>query len=274
MSGRLVGEVVEWLQTPVAADLTAAERCVLFVVAERANEQTREMWHHRVDECHLVDRIASAVGVSRDGLKKVFQRLARRGLEVRVAISVTKAGKPVFAHEGRSMRFRLPEFPASVSLPQRGDGGPFSEGSDPVDNPVNSDVNDLREEDKRGDGSTSSEPKRGYSGAQEGGLEYPPSPSSSPSKDLPSKTPHGSVSQPDVEGEAAGRREPSADLDYPTAFKIMNQVLLRMPDYTEVVKAEAAAKGRDSPRGEALTIAVARLALADYPHLAPERRTA
>lgn len=99
----------------------------------------------------------------------------------------------------------------------------------------------------------------------------PPShaPSHSPSQHT-YVSPYGA----EVEGETAERREPSADLDYPTAFKIMNQVLLRMPDYTEVVKAEAAAKGRDSPRGEALTIAVARLALADYPHLAPERRTA
>ncbi|MEU8278196.1 hypothetical protein AB0C08_28225 [Microbispora bryophytorum] len=63
------------------------------------------------------------------------------------------------------------------------------------------------------------------------------------------------------------------DLDYSSAFKIISRVPERMEDYVDAVKAEAAVHGLDPPTGAALTIAVARLALAEHPHLAAEGRT-
>lgn len=132
MSGRLVGEVIDWLQTPAASELTLAERAVLMVIAERGHEKTRDAWRHRADEDNLYDRIRKAAKLSEKGLSSVLRRLRDRGLEVRVPIKEGKDGRPIFAYEGMAMRFRLPEFPASVSLPERPSG---ERGSEPVDNP-------------------------------------------------------------------------------------------------------------------------------------------
>lgn len=57
MSGRLVGEVVDWLQTPPADDLTMAEAAVLLVIAERAHDKTREMWRHRINLIDLAEMV-------------------------------------------------------------------------------------------------------------------------------------------------------------------------------------------------------------------------
>lgn len=135
MSVRLVGEVVEWLLSPAADGMTPAERAVLLVIAERAHDQTREMWRHRGDHLNLHDRIAIAIGAP-DGLKKVLRRLADRGLEVRIPISVNKVGKPVFATNGRPARFRLPQLPPSVKLPERRDERAPFVAENAVDNPV------------------------------------------------------------------------------------------------------------------------------------------
>lgn len=137
MATRLVGEVVEWLLTPAANGLTPAERAVLLVIAERANETTREMWRFKADTISLDERIAVAVGTPK-GLQKVLWRLASRGVEVRIPIAQGDDGRPVFAARGRAMRFRLPELPASVALPEReraDEDRPFLP-SDSVDNPA------------------------------------------------------------------------------------------------------------------------------------------
>ncbi|GAA4085104.1 hypothetical protein [Actinomadura miaoliensis] len=43
MSGRLVGEVIQWLRTPAAKRITAKERIVLLTVADRVQaEHTQE----------------------------------------------------------------------------------------------------------------------------------------------------------------------------------------------------------------------------------------
>jgi hypothetical protein len=118
MSGRLVGEVAEWLCTPAAAGLTAAERVVLLVIAERANEKTREMWRHRADTVTLAERLRLATGMGEASLSKVFKKLADRGLEVRVPLGVTENGRTVFSCRGRATRFHLPLLPASVELPE------------------------------------------------------------------------------------------------------------------------------------------------------------
>lgn len=132
MSGRLVGEVAEWLRTPAAGGLTVAERMVLVTIAERANEKTRMMWRHRTDDVSPSERIREVVGVSRQNLTKVFNRLAERGLEVRAQVGTTDAGKPVFAHKGHATDFRLPDLPASVQLPQ---SDAQTRRIGPVDNP-------------------------------------------------------------------------------------------------------------------------------------------
>jgi hypothetical protein len=99
--------------------LTSGERMVLTVIAEWANDNTREA---RQSRQWTLDRVAYRAGLKRSGLKAVFQGLARKGCEVRLPIGETKAGEPIYAFEGTAMTFRIPHFP------ERGDCGIPSEG--------------------------------------------------------------------------------------------------------------------------------------------------
>lgn len=214
MSGRLVGEVVEWLLTPVAMGLTTAERAVLLVIAERAHEQTREMWRHRGDDLKLHERVALAVGTP-NGLKDVLERLADHNLEVRIPIATGKDGRTVFAARGRPMRFRLPEFPASVQIPGEsgGEDRPFLPGAS-VDNPSSIPVDNPNPAQKKGRRGPPHSTERGGEDRpidpERGGEDRPLIPSKEdPSKTFPS-TPVVRSPQPDVERAAAVHREPSA----------------------------------------------------------------
>jgi hypothetical protein len=95
-------------------DLSSAERLVLVVIAEAANGATRKCWPKR-------ETIAHRAGLELSGLKKVFQKLAARGLEVRIPIGKDKKGGLVFAHEGHQTEYLLPRFDIH-SPDQRGDG--------------------------------------------------------------------------------------------------------------------------------------------------------
>ncbi|HEY9367539.1 hypothetical protein [Streptomyces sp.] len=182
LSGKLVGEVVEWLLTPVAADLTLAERTALLVIAERSNEDTREMWRHRGDEETLFERIQHALGVDKTGLSRVLQRLRARGLEVRIPIKVGKDGREIFAHKGLAMRFRVPEFPASISLPS----APLRADDDPPFSPVDNDSSDTQEAEQRADDDPPSDAKGQTESAQRADERLPLVPLT-PSTTYPSK---------------------------------------------------------------------------------------
>lgn len=230
MSGRLVGEVAEWLRTPASAGLTLAERMVLLVIAERANERDREMWRHRGDEVTLFERLCQVTRMDRSGLTKVLKKLAARGLEVRVQIGESRSGSPVFAYRGVAMRFCLPELPASVSLPERADErAPF-----PVDNPVD-DTSEGREK-----GCPDGDPfdgKGGRAGTQwtrKGGRAGTPN----TSKDNPSTTDPSTCGSPpyvaEEESEPPPAATPSGDskihMGYDPAYRDARAVLERLPD--------------------------------------------
>lgn len=123
MAESLVGEVASWLATPAARDLTAAERLVLLIIAERAHKHSRRFWVHRGDvrddgtAITPTETIAMRVGVTTDGLTKILRRLSDRGLEVRVPRGVRKNGAPIFAVRGRATDYQVPELPASIELP-------------------------------------------------------------------------------------------------------------------------------------------------------------
>jgi len=111
VSIRLVVEVLDY----APEDLTPAERLVLVVLAEDANDGTREGWPG-------MDKISRRTGLQPDSVRRVFQRLAKRGLEVRVPIGKDKRGRLVFAHEGAKTTYRIPRF-----TPERRDQGPSTE---------------------------------------------------------------------------------------------------------------------------------------------------
>lgn len=103
MGIRLVVEVLDH----APADLTAVDRLVLIVLAEQANDQTRECW----PGWELIARRMQWAGY-RDGGKnavsKALANLARRGVEVRVPIGATDDGKAVYAAHGRRTTYRIP----------------------------------------------------------------------------------------------------------------------------------------------------------------------
>jgi DNA-binding MarR family transcriptional regulator len=114
VSIRLIVEVLDH----APADLTPSERLVLVVVAEGANDETREGWPG-------MDKISSRTGLQPDSVRRVLQRLAKRGIEIRVPIGKDKRGRLVFAHEGSRTRYRIP-----VLAPKRRDEDPTSQNQE------------------------------------------------------------------------------------------------------------------------------------------------
>lgn len=272
MSARLIGELTNWLMSPAAQamDLSSAERNVLFVVAERSHEKTRVMLRHRGDDMQLVDRIAMATGLSRDGaLKKALQRLARRGLDVRIPVAKGKDGRPVFAYEGHSMRFRLPEFPASVVVPER-PAGPVDNDSTPVDNPVDNSPQGGPGDDERGDQtsrlSVRGGTRRPASGDERGDETSRPTPSnyiSGPSYKLYPSTSVRSQ-QPEVEGSPASADDPSKipKFDLRRALCVL---LEAAPETQAAAIAQAEQELGDAATNEALRIRAAEIASKGIP---------
>lgn len=256
MSGRLVGEVVDWLQTPPADDLTMAEAAVLLVIAERAHDKTREMWRHRIDDHSLFERIRRVTRQTDAGLSKTLQRLARRGLECRVPIAAGSDGRPVYAAKGKSMRFRLPELPAAVTLPE-----PVDNAAPPVENPPDEPVENPARDTRRADTDPGFEPKGGHTSGlwgPKGGHTSAPNPSKdNPSTTDPSTNPPSP--QPDVEGghdgPAAGRTEITFDYRSACAY------LLTVPgDVQAAATAAAAAEIGDRAPPQDLRIRAAQIA--------------
>ncbi|OUC99338.1 helix-turn-helix domain-containing protein [Streptosporangium minutum] len=99
MGIKLVVEVLDH----APRDLTPAERLVLVVLAEDARDETRVCWPGP-------DKLVQRTGLQWDSIRRVFQRLAKRGLEVRVPIGQGSDGRPVFARENVQTNFRIPAF--------------------------------------------------------------------------------------------------------------------------------------------------------------------
>ncbi|SPL94100.1 unnamed protein product [[Actinomadura] parvosata subsp. kistnae] len=97
MGIRLVVEVLD----NAPEDLTPAERLLLVALAEDARDETRVCFPEK-------DKLARRTGLQEDGLRRTFQRLAKRGLEVRVPIGYGKDGRAVFARTGVRSTYRLP----------------------------------------------------------------------------------------------------------------------------------------------------------------------
>src|SRR5690554_70937 len=86
------------------AELDPTARAVLAVIADDANERTRIS---RIP----IDLLMHRSGVTRDALKKVFQRLARAGYEIRSPVGTATLGRPIYAMRRRATQYRIPVFP-------------------------------------------------------------------------------------------------------------------------------------------------------------------
>ncbi len=103
-------------------DLSTAEAMVLTVIAYHAQLEHRRCWMP-------AEEMQARTRLSATGLRQAMQRLAKRGLECRVARGVTKAGEPVYAYRGRTTTYRLPAFPVPDGCGcLRGSSRPRGEG--------------------------------------------------------------------------------------------------------------------------------------------------
>jgi hypothetical protein len=95
------------------ADLDAGELALLLILADDADEETRECFPG-------MDELCSWMRMTADGVGRVLQRLAKRGLEVRVPVGKDKTGRTIYAMKGVQTTYRLPRFAESVPGPQSG----------------------------------------------------------------------------------------------------------------------------------------------------------
>lgn len=78
-----------------------------------------------------------------------------------------------------------------------------------------------------------------------------------------------------VEGACASTETKiESGLSYPEALKIIQPIIGEIDTFAAAIQRDREDHGLDPPHGQALTIAVAKLALVKYPHLLPEPKTA
>lgn len=108
MAYELVAEVLDHAPT----DLAPSERLVMVVIAEYvlSTDYTRG---NRSTSRPAAD-VARRAGVTISGLKQALQRLAKRGLDMRVPLLVGKDGRPVYAMPGRSSTYQVPPLAAAT----------------------------------------------------------------------------------------------------------------------------------------------------------------
>ena len=112
MAWQLSYQVTQFLLTPLAQDLTQAERVVLYAIAEHASDDgryARLAWDS--DDWTL----EAVLGVTR--LRQVLERLAKNGLECRVVRGYDSRDRPIYAHKGKQTTYRLPMFPTGTVVP-------------------------------------------------------------------------------------------------------------------------------------------------------------
>ena len=113
MGAELRAEVTAFLNRD-DCDLTPAERLVLFVIADRAPDDTRRAYGRLIDGRMDWD-LTRIVGVER--IRYVCDRLAARGLDVREIIGIDKTGRPSFANRGSSVTYVLPGLKGGPVVP-------------------------------------------------------------------------------------------------------------------------------------------------------------
>ncbi len=128
MAVSLITEVMTFC---VGTDITPTERYILVAIAEQANAKTRQAWQESGENGRRRWVLAEQVGLSPTGLRDALQRLAKRGLEVRVPLTKDASGRVVYAVYGRQTTYRLPDLPTRPGDAQpspRGDGRPSGPG--------------------------------------------------------------------------------------------------------------------------------------------------
>jgi hypothetical protein len=107
MAYELVSEVLD--HTPV--DLTPGEQLVMVVIAEYVLSSDYARGVRRTSR--PAAEVARRAKMTPSGLRQAFQRLAERGLELRVPLRTGKDNRPVYAMPGRSSTYEIPALAAA-----------------------------------------------------------------------------------------------------------------------------------------------------------------
>lgn len=122
MSGELVREVLSL----APHDLTPSQLVVLVVIAERAQPRARVVDGRDIPARECFPNRAEMLRdcrMTEASLSKTLQRLAQRGLEVRVSLGTDRSGRPFYARSGHRTTYRLPRFSTRADQgPASGDG--------------------------------------------------------------------------------------------------------------------------------------------------------
>lgn len=85
------------------ADLDAGELALLLILADEANDDTRECFPG-------ADELCAHMRMSWDGISRILKRLAERGLDVRVPVGKDSRGRVVYAYKGTRTTYKIPRF--------------------------------------------------------------------------------------------------------------------------------------------------------------------
>jgi len=119
-------------------DLDTGELALLLILADEANDETRECFPG-------MDELCTYMRMSAVGVRKILQRLAQHGIDVRAPIGKDGSGRVIYAQKGARTTYRIPRFAPT---------GQTSEG-DPVVPPKSTQRRSagIANEGERGDGS-------------------------------------------------------------------------------------------------------------------------
>lgn len=84
-------------------DLDTGELALLLILADEANDQTRECFPG-------MDELCTYMRMTADGIGRILQRLARRGIELRAPVGKDKNGRVVYARKGVRTTYVIPRF--------------------------------------------------------------------------------------------------------------------------------------------------------------------
>ena len=84
-------------------DLDTGELALLLILADEANDETRECFPG-------MEELSTYMRMSADGVGRILQRLAARGIEVRVPFGKDKTGRVVYARKGVRTTYVIPRF--------------------------------------------------------------------------------------------------------------------------------------------------------------------
>ena len=106
MAYELVTEVLDH----APATITTGELVVMVAIAEWVQHDD---YRRGIRQCSRAQAdLSRRTRLAPAGVKTALQRLAERGLELRVPLSIGKDGRPVYAVPGRVSTYRIPPLPA------------------------------------------------------------------------------------------------------------------------------------------------------------------